>query len=619
MIQNRAGDTVTLELITGALQAARAEMEALIDRTAMSPFIREKKDYFTAFLDREGRLVVSTSLTLSGNLIQGIVENYPLETMRDGDLYWYNDAYASHGGVSHFPDMVFVMPVFHGGELFAFAEAWGHLWDIGGMVAGSISPEATSAFQEGILIPPVKVMSAGVLNEEVFRIFTRNSRFPDMMKGDLKAIMAACQLGKNRLESAVARFGVGGVKGAFDFMLEQSEKAMRSEIERRIPDGTYEFRDFIDSDAVTDKSHSVHVSLAKENGRISLDFSASDDQTEGPINFIMDDTVPKFMTGLYLTMNDPNIRMNAGFANAIDTIVKREGSIVQPRFPAPIGLRSHTMIRVNTAIFGALAEATGGDASAASSVYVLYYLRSKDRETGEQNLCIEGLSVGFGARTFADGIDAVYYVAQKNYPVEFAEMEFGARIEAFRVHTDSGGPGQHRGGCGIIRDVRVLADEATLGVRLDNCKHPAFGVNGGMSGGTGRVIVNPGTPDERDLRTMGDGNKVFKGDLIRIITSGGGGWGLPFDRPADLVLGDILDGFVTLESAERDYGVVLTPDGLSVDMAATAARRSTANPDAKMFHRREYFGRELPRSSDREWARAAVGSPNAISSDSGLV
>ena len=592
MIENRPVDTVTLELIKGALQAARAEMEALIDRTSMSPFIREKKDFFTAFLDRDGRLVVSTSLTLSGNLIQGIVENYPLETMCDGDLYWYNDAYASHGGVSHFPDMVFVMPVFHDGELFGFAEAWGHLWDIGGMVAGSISPDATSAFQEGILIPPVKVMSAGVLNDEVFRVFTRNSRFPDMMKGDLKAIMAACRLGKRRLEEAVQRFGLDAVKGAFDFMLDQSEQAMRGEIERRIPDGRYGFRDFIDSDAVTDESHSVHVELVKRDGKLSLDFSASDDQTEGPINFIMDDTVPKFMTGLYLTMNDPNIRMNAGFANAIDGVVKREGSIVQPRFPAPLGLRSHTMIRVNTAIFGALAEATGGDASAASCVYVLYYLRSQDRETGEQQLCIEGLSVGFGARTFADGIEAVYYVAQKNYPVEFAEMEFGARIEAFRIHTDSGGPGRYRGGCGIVRDVRVLADEAVLGVRLDNCKYPAFGVNGGMSGRTGRVIVNPGMPDERELRTMSDGNRVKGGDVIRVVTSGGGGWGHPYGRPADTVLDDVLDGFVSRESAFRDYGVVLTDDGTGIDEAATRDRRS-ARPDARMFHRGEYFGRPL--------------------------
>ena len=586
-------DTVTLELVKGALQAARAEMEALIDRTAMSPFIREKKDYFTAFIDREGQLVVSTSLTLSGNLIEGVFDHYPIDTMRDGDLYWYNDVYSSHGGVSHFPDMVFVMPVFHDGELFAFAESWGHLYDIGGSVPGSISPHATSAFQEGIMIPPVKVISAGVLNQEVFRIFTRNSRFPEMMKGDLKALMAACSLGKRRMEDTVARFGIAAVQGAFDFMLGESEQALRSAIDERIPDGTYSFRDHIDSDAVTEDSHSVHVTMTKRDGKVRLDFSESDDETAGPINFYMDDTVPQFITGLYFTMQDPNIRMNGGFQRAIDEIVKRKGSIVQPRFPAPVGLRSHTMIRVNTAILGALAEATGGEASAASSVYVLYYLRSRSPETGDVELCIEGLSVGFGARTFADGIDAVYYVAQKNYPVEFVETEFGAQIEAFRIHTDSGGPGFHRGGCGIIRDIRVLAEEATLGLRLDNCKYPAYGVKGGKSGSPGKVIVNPGTPEERILRTMSDGNIIRKGDLIRIVTAGGGGWGNPFERPADLVLDDVLDAFITPDSAAREYGVVLSSDGLSLDGEATRDCRARADPDLRMFHRDGYFGSRL--------------------------
>lgn len=582
-------DTVTLELITGALQAARAEMEALIDRTSMSPFIREKKDYFTAFLDREGRLVVSTSLTLSGNLVEAILDHYPADTMRDGDLYWYNDPYSSKGGVSHFPDMVFIMPVFRDGTLIAFAEAWGHLWDIGGMVPGSISPQATSAFQEGIMIPPVRVMREGVLNEEVFRIFTRNSRFPDMMKGDLKAIMAACSLGKRRLEEAADRHGTAAVQAAFDHMLDQSEQALRTAIDERVADGEYSFRDFIDCDAVTDTPYSVHLTLRKRDGKVTFDLSRSDDQALGPINFIMDDSVPKYMAGLYLTMKDPNIRMNAGFERAIDEIVTRPGSLVNPDFPAPLGLRSHTMIRVNSALFGALALATGGDASAASCVYVLYYLRGRDLKTGRLDLCIEGLSVGFGARPFADGIDAVYYVAQKNYPIEFAEMEFGVRIEGFRIHTDSGGPGRYRGGCGIIRDVRVLADEADLGLRLDNCRFPAFGVNGALAGRSGRVVVNPGTPQERDLKTMSDGQRLKKGDLLRIITSGGGGWGSPLERPAEQVRDDVLDGFVSPESALEDYGVVLDADGVEIDMDATAARRARMAGPRGMFHRDGFF------------------------------
>jgi N-methylhydantoinase B len=588
-VSNRPADTITKELIKGSLEAARSEMEALIDRTAMSPFIREKKDYFTAFLDGDGRLVVSTSLTLSGNLVAPIFEHYPRDTMRDGDLYWYNDPYASRGGVSHLPDMVFVMPVFHDGELIAFAEAWGHLWDIGGSVPGSISPRAASTFEEGIQIPPVRVVAAGVLNEEVFRIFTRNSRFPQMLRGDLKAIMAACSLGKRRLEETCRRFGVTALKAAFDFMLETSERALRDEIDRRIPDGEYAFRDYIDCDALTDDSYSVALTLRKDANGLGIDFTDTDDQAAGPINFVMDDSVPAYMTGLYLLMQDPGARMNAGFERAIAGVVTRPGSLVAPHFPAPLGLRSHTMIRVNSALLGALAKATGGRASAASCVYVLYYLRGYDAKSGEFTLCIEGLSVGFGARTYADGLDAVYYVAQKNYPIEFAEMEFGVQIEAFRIHTDSGGAGRHRGGCGIVRDVRVLTDEAQLGLRLDNCKYPAFGVNGGHSGRGGRVLVNPGTADEREIKPMSDGHTLRRGDLLRIITPGGGGWGSPLERPPEEVLGDVQDGFVSATSAFDDYAVVLDARCERVDETATFRERAARPRAETMFHRRGYL------------------------------
>jgi N-methylhydantoinase B len=587
-----APDQFTLELIKGALNAARREMEALIARTSMSPFIREKKDYFTAFLNPKGELVVSTSLTLAGNLVDAILETYPVETMRPGDLYWYNDAYGTGGAVSHLPDMVFIMPVFHEGRLIAFAEAWGHLWDIGGSVPGSISPHATSVFQEGIMIPPVRVMREGVENEEVIRIFTRNTRFPAMMQGDLKAIMAACRLGVRRLTETVARHGVAAVEAAFETMITQSEQALRGQLRARVPDGEYSFRDRIDSDAVTDRSYFVDVTLRKQGDEVEFDFSASDRQADGPINFLMDDSVPAFMLGLWMTMHEPGIGMNGGFERAVSRVITRPGSIVAPKFPAPLGLRSHTMIRVTTATMGALAQAMEGNASAASSVYVLYYLRGRNAD-GSEPLCIEGLAVGFGARTFADGIDAVYYVAQENYPVEFAEMEFGVEIERFAIHRDSGGPGRWRGGCGILRDVRVLADTATLGIRLDNCRQPAFGVNGGLSGTPGRIVVNPGTAGELELKTMSDGNALKKGDMVRIITPGGGGWGSPLDRPAGEVLADVLDGFVSEEAARAAYGVVIV--GEEVDTEATERLRAGMPRPAQMFHR----GRPYEAAEDR--------------------
>jgi len=579
-------DPVTVELIKGALQSARSEMEALIDRTSMSPFIREKKDYFSAIFDRQGRLISGTRVPLAGNLIDCILEQYPQDDMRDGDLYIYNDPYWSKGAVSHLPDMVFVAPVFACSELMGFAEAWGHLWDIGGLMPGSISPDATETFHEGILVPPTRIYRAGQFNEEVMRMFLRNSRFPEMVKGDLKAIMASCQLGKRRLEEIAERFGLEALDAAFEEMLEQTAFSLRTALNEKVPDGRYRFSDCLDGDGHNDQDYAVSLTMEKWGEEISLDFTESTNQAKGAINFKMDKSVPANMLGLLLTGEDTSVQMNAGFERALKSVKLREGSIVDPVYPAAVGMRSHTMVRVTGSLLGVLGRATDGQISAASPVYVLYYLRSHDRLRGSYELCIEGLGVGFGARTFADGIDAVYFVAQKNYPVEFAEMEFGVRIEAYRIHKDSGGPGAYRGGAGIIRDVRVIGDEAVLGLRLDNVKHPAWGIKGGHAGRPGRVIVNPGAEDERQLRPMSDQNQLRKGDLLRIMTSGGGGWGHPFARPEASVRLDVLDGFISSESALTDYGVSLTRD-LDIDVEATRTIRAGACSDGDMFNHGE--------------------------------
>jgi N-methylhydantoinase B len=582
-------DPVTLELIKGMLRSARSEMEALIERTAMSPFIREKKDYFTAFFDSQGRLLYGTNIPLGGNLLDCILAEYPQDTMRPGDLYWYNDCYGSRGGVSHSPDMNFVAPVFYEQHLVGFAQTWGHLWDIGGMMPGSISPAATEVFQEGIIMPPIRIYREGVLNDEVWRIFARNSRFPDILKGDLRAILASCRLGKQRFEEILQRFGVETTLAACDLMIQQSAAAVRRAFAARVPNGTYSFQDYLDSDGITEQSYSVHLTLHKENGNITLDFRNTSNQARGAVNFIMHESVPKFMYSLYLTADDPTVLLNAGFIQAIGEVQTRKGSLVNPVFPAPLGMRSNTLLRVNNCVFGTLALATEGQTSAASPVYVIYMLRSLDLQTGDYTLCIEGMAVGFGARPFADGIDAVYYVAQKNYPVEFAELEFGVRVERYSMHRDSGGPGTYRGGCGVVRDIRIIADEGILASRLENVIYPAWGVNGGHSGRPGRLLVNPGTPDERELKPLSDNNRLRKGDLLRLTTPGGGGWGNPLERDVVRVRDDVLDGFVSLDSALHDYGVVFDPQTFAVDAVETRQLRQSLRQQTAMFHRGRYL------------------------------
>ena len=204
-------------------------------------------------------------------------------------------------------------------------------------------------------------------------------------------------------------------------------------------------------------------------------------------------------------------------------------------------------------------------------------------------LCSDGIAVGYGARPFADGLDAIYYVAQKNYPAEFMEMVFPMRLRRYALHPDSGGPGRFRGGCGVIREIELLADEAVIAVRQDNILFPPAGVNGGHAGRPGRCIVNPGRSDERVLAPMSDGNVLRKGDVVRLLTSGGGGWGDPLDRPAERVRADVAGGFVSAESARQDYGVILDAPG-AVDVAATQALRAAQRGPTRMFHRKGYFG-----------------------------
>jgi N-methylhydantoinase B len=581
-----AADPVTLQIVRGALSAVQSEMEAVIERTAMSPFIREKKDFYAALFDGAGRLISGSNLPLFGDVIAPIAEHYPLETMRPGDIYWFNDCYASRGAVSHTPDQVFVAPVFADGKLSAFAQSWAHFNDVGGMRPGSLSPDCTEIYQEGIIVPPVRVAREGVVVEELLRLFYRNSRFPEMVKGDTRASIAAIRLGERRLEELFQRFGRAATLASFNTLITETEQQLRAKLRALLPEGEYHFTDRIDSDGHGSGPIKLRYKLSVSPDKISLDASESDDQVRGPVNFLMSPEIPAMVFASYLLGERTNSTLNSGAHQALDDTVLRPGSVLQPNFPAPLGMRGVTMMRNMAACLGLLNVATGGKAMAAHSAYVIWYMRGRD-ENDELFLLSDGLGVGYGARTTADGNDAVYLVAQENFPSEFLETVFPVRVRRYAINPDTGGPGRWRGGCGLIREVEVLAKEAMISMRIDSVENPPWGVAGGHAAGTGRCVINPGRPDERVLRPLSDGNMVKRGDIVRIETGGGGGWGHPFDREADAVLRDVRGGFVSRESAETNYGVVLTSDGRSVDTAATEKRRAK-RPATKLFHRHGY-------------------------------
>src|SRR5690349_13892165 len=279
-------DPVTLQIVRGALRAIQGEMEAVIERTAMSPFIREKKDFYAALFDGAGRLIVGSNLPVFGDVVGPIAEHYPLDTMRPGDIYWFNDCYASRGAVSHSPDQVFVAPVFTEGRLAAFAQSWAHFNDIGGMRAGSLSPDCTEIYQEGIIVPPVRVAREGVIVEELLRLFYRNSRFPEMVKGDTRASIAAIRLGERRLEELFQRFGRAATLAAFHTLIDDTERELRGKLRAILPEGEHRFTDRVDSDGHGNGPIKLRYRLKVSPERITFDASESDDQVPGPVNFL---------------------------------------------------------------------------------------------------------------------------------------------------------------------------------------------------------------------------------------------------------------------------------------------------------------------------------------------
>jgi N-methylhydantoinase B len=469
---------------------------------------------------------------------------------------------------------------------------WAHFADIGGIRAGSISPDATDIFQEGIIVPPTRLIEAGVTNEAALAIFHRNSRFPAQSVGDMRALMAANTLGVKRVQEVLARFGPDVVADALGQLLGRTRDLVRGKLAETFAYGTHRFIDAIDSDGHGHGPFKIRFALTREKveegDRFIFDATETDDQSVGPVNFLMNPGVPGMALGLYYLGGDPGQVCNAGGPQALDEVRLREGSLLWPRFPAALGMRGLTMMRVLAGLNG-LINVAGGGAPAAHSAYVITLMRGTFRDPSgaiQSFLLTDGIGVGYGARPFADGIDAVYFVAQENYPVEFLEVGYPVHLKRYGIVQDSGGAGRYRGGCGIVREYEILAEEAVLAVRIDSVKHPPWGIAGGMSGGSGSVLLNPDTPEQRRIAPLSDGTRLKRGDILRIETGGGGGHGHPFDRPADAVLEDVRGGFVGIEAAQRLYGVVIRDD--AIDVAATALRRSD-RPQVRAFHRKEYL------------------------------
>jgi len=555
-------DPIVLQIVEGTLHSIEAEVEAAIERTARSPMIRDQHDYRAGIHDARCRKLTGRSYSA---MVQPVVRDFPLEAMREGDVFYHNDVYLSEGSVGHLPDLTTTVPVFHEGRVVAFVQAFGHHDDIGGMVPGSMPAHATSAYQEGLMIPPVRLFQDGRRNDDLYRVIVRNSRTPESFAGDLDSEVAACQMGARRLARLFATYGVETVEACFQALIDRCADTFRREILPRIPDGVYEFEDYIEHDGVDPpRLHVLKMTMTKTAEGIVCDLTGTGPQARGPINHAGDYAdglfLRKWMACILRNLADSPERaaeldINEGICDLLELRFPPPGTLVTPAFPAPTNARSFLILRLLGVFAGCLAQAVGGRMPADQETIRYWGIHGVDGD-GRWYLLREVLGGGSGGRFYADGSDAIHIVPDsKNLPAEFAETRFPVLIEKLALATDSGCPGRRRGGLGYDKHVRLLRDAHFVST-ADRGFLGCYGVSGGMAG-----LPYQASVDGRALPGLNDDVFLPAGTLLRLRTTGGGGWGDPFEREPELVALDVLQGRVSRESAERDYGVLVGDDG----------------------------------------------------------
>lgn len=572
-------DSITLEILNTKVAAASEEMALTLKRTGRSLYVKEAVDFAVGLVDLKGKFFATPrgfgSALIDYDCMPTISGVGPLE---EGDVILTNHPYFSGGLVSHTPDLTFIKPYYHEGEIACYGYDFVHSTDVGGKVPSSISPTNSEIFQEGLLIPPLKIMKRGQMNEDVITLFRANVRTPDLNLQDMKAMFAALEIGEKRVAEIIAHHGIGTFMQA-QIDLQEYAGLKAREVLRRIPDGEYDFWDFMDDDAVTPVPVRIRVKATVRDGTVHLDYSGTDPQVMSAYNVPTLSTRHPWLTTRimhYVTTHDPTTPLNAGIFDPVTTYVP-VGTILNPEFPAATGVRAATAYRCNDAATGALSHGVPRDMPAPSGgAMVPVVLAEYDKRTNKRNvLVLNSIIVGSGARYGSDGYDGVdgSISTIRNTPAEKSELEAGVDILEYGLNPDSAGPGQWRGGLGLLFTFRVTqSGSAVLGRGLERFRFRPWGMAGGKPAANMRVVLNKGTAAERELGKI-DMLQLGKDDTVTFMTPGGGGYGDPFRRDPSAVLDDVRSGYVSLESAQTDYGVVMRNG--SIDEEATGTRRAS--------------------------------------------
>ena len=567
-IPDRELDPVTLDIIESALKNYRYEMDAVLYRTAMSPVIREQHDEFPMICDPTGRMVVGQF----GSYIREMMDRFD-RPLYPGDVILLNDPYLCGGAISHLNDFLILVPVFDGDELIGWTSMFGHQMDVGGPLPGSFPTNATSIFGEGLRIPPVKLFEKGELNEDILNLILNNVRLPVMNRSDLMGIVAGCKTAEQRIKELCQRFGRDTYLAACQALLDRTRRAMQTLIRRNISTEPQSFEDYVDDDGLGNGPFKMKLTIWREGDRAVFDWTGTDPQAAGPINFYLNEGMFKMFIGVYLIMvYDPQILFNDGFYDLIEARLP-DGSLLHPTFPAPLGCRTHALARLFDVMSGCLGQKSPELTTAAGYGTSPHLLYSGTDNKGEFFFIMEIGYGGIPGRPIGDGLDGhSWWPLFTNIPTEYLESYCPLRVDRYASVTDSGGAGLHRGGNGIDKWYTFL-EPGEIAIHDDRWLTPPWGILGGKPGMRSKKILMRASGSQEVLPSKCDQIKVAPGDQLIYQTAGGGGWGDPLQRQAETVRLDVVRGLVSADKARREYGIVLAPDTGQVDHDATRRLR----------------------------------------------
>ena len=554
-----AQDMVQMSILDGRLVQISKEMGITLMMTSYSTIFNEGLDFTCGLADAEGNLIGTGDFqpSMIGGLplvIQTITQEIPIETLEEGDIIVHNDPY--RGGM-HTPEHTFLMPTFVDQEFVGYSVAIGHVAEVGGMVPGAFAGEATEIFHEGLRVPPIKIRKRGKDVEDVWRLMLANYRTPRQNFGDFRAMISAVELGEQRYRKLVQEFGVEEFHAVIDNLLDYSEARMRAEISE-FPNGRYSFEDFMEDDGIESKPYKIAVDVFVQGDEVIVDFRRSDPQAKGPINAVLSVAwAASYNAMLHLT--DPSIPKNSGCFRPIK-VVAPPGLVVNADYPAPeVGGNTETHIRICYTVIGALSKAVPERAFATDGgTHSNFLFGAYNQRTEEYVVCYDLSTPGWGGRSHADGNSACNAINGNSRlnPVEVFETRFPWRIDAQEFVPDTGGPGEYRGGLALRKKMTCLAEKLKLSFMSDRQELAPWGLFKGGYGGKGSLTIRrSGSKNWTDFRE--DAGKIsaskfsnveiHKGDEVKVITPGGGGYGDPKKRDPDAVERDLRAGWITEE------------------------------------------------------------------------